>query len=76
MLDKLKKTLEEESMVPTNVKYIPEIVINGLNIDITKKAMKAGIEAVMDIDGVASVSAGNYGGQLGDHKIYLNELFE
>ena len=72
----LKKTLEEESMVPNNVKYIPEIVINGLNIDITKKAMKAGIEAVMDIDGVVSVSAGNYGGQLGDHKIYLNELFE
>ncbi len=72
----LKKTLEKESMVPDNVKYIPEIVINGLNIDITKKAMKAGIEAVMDIDGVVSVSAGNYGGQLGDHKIYLNELFE
>ncbi|WP_424355949.1 formylmethanofuran--tetrahydromethanopterin N-formyltransferase [Methanobacterium sp. MBAC-LM] len=72
----LKKTLEEESMVPNNVKYIPEIVINGLNIDITKKAMKAGIEAVMDIDGVVSVSSGNYDGQLGDHKIYLNELFE
>ncbi len=72
----LKKTLEEESMVPDNVKYIPEIVINGLNLDITKKAMKAGIEAVMGIEGVVKVSAGNYGGQLGDHKIHLSELFK
>ena len=72
----LKKTIEEESMVPDDVKYIPEIVINGLNIGITKKAMKAGIKAVMDVDGVVKVSAGNYGGQLGDHKIYLSELFE
>lgn len=70
----LKKTLDEESKVPENVKYIPEIVINGLNLDITKEAMKAGIEAVKDVDGVISVSAGNYGGQLGDHKIYLNDL--
>lgn len=70
----LKKTLDQESKVPENVKYIPEIVINGLNINITKEAMKAGIEAVKDIDNVVSVSAGNYGGQLGDHKIYLNDL--
>jgi len=72
----LKKTIEKESMVPDNVKYIPEIVINGLDLDIVKKAMKAGIEAVRDIEGVVKVSAGNYGGQLGDHKIYLSKLFK
>nr|MDI6723977.1 formylmethanofuran--tetrahydromethanopterin N-formyltransferase [Methanobacterium sp.] len=70
----LKKTLAEESKVPESVKYIPEIVINGLNLDTVKKAMKAGIKAVEDIDGVEKISAGNYGGQLGDHKIYLNDL--
>lgn len=70
----LKKTIEKESMVPDNVKYIPEIVINGLNLEIVKKAMKAGIETVKNVDGVVKVSAGNYGGQLGDHKIYLNDL--
>ncbi|WP_414468724.1 formylmethanofuran--tetrahydromethanopterin N-formyltransferase [Methanobacterium sp. ACI-7] len=70
----LKKTLAEESEVPDNVNYIPEIVINGLTLDITKDAMKAGIEAVKGFDGVIMVSAGNYGGQLGDHKIYLKDL--
>lgn len=70
----LKKTLDEESKVPENVKYIPEIVINGLNLDITKEAMKAGIKAVENVDGVVKISSGNYGGQLGDYKIYLNDL--
>ncbi len=70
----LKKTLDKESKVPDNVKYIPEIVINSLNLDIIKDAMNAGIEAVSDVEGVIKVSAGNYGGQLGDHKIYLNDL--
>ncbi|MBI5680730.1 MAG: formylmethanofuran--tetrahydromethanopterin N-formyltransferase [Methanobacterium sp.] len=70
----LKKTLNNESRVPENVKYIPEIVINGIDLDTVKKAMKAGIEALMDVEGVINVSAGNYGGQLGDHKIYLIEL--
>ena len=49
-------------------------MINGLNIDTVKKAMKAGIEALSDVEGVVKVSAGNYGGQLGDHKIYLKDL--
>lgn len=71
----LKKTLDEESKVPENVNYIPEIVINALNLDITNEAMKAGIDAVKNVEGVVKVSAGNYGGQLGDHKIYLNELY-
>jgi formylmethanofuran--tetrahydromethanopterin N-formyltransferase len=70
----LKKTLDEESKVPENVNYIPEIVINGLNLNTVKKAMEVGIKAVKDVDGVIKVSAGNYGGQLGDHKIYLNDL--
>ena len=37
--------------------------------------MKAGIEAVSKVDGVVKVSAGNYGGKLGDYKIFLRELF-
>ena len=43
----LKTVLNEASNVPFNVKYIPEIVINGLNEKVLKDAMKAGIEAVM-----------------------------
>jgi len=36
--------------------------------------MKAAIYAVRDMNGVVKISAGNYGGKLGKHKIYLKEL--
>ena len=70
----LKKRLGKESRVPESVNYIPEIVINGISMEAVKKAMKAGIEAVLNVDGVVKVSAGNYGGKLGRYKIYLHEL--
>lgn len=71
----LKLKLKDESNVPEGVKYIPEIVINGVNLDKVMEGMKAGIEALMDVDGVLKVSAGNYEGKLGDHHIFLKELF-
>ncbi len=71
----LKEKLGPESKVPEGVGYIPEIVINGTTLEAVKKAMKAGIEAVLSFDEVVKVSAGNYGGKLGKHKIYLKELF-
>jgi formylmethanofuran--tetrahydromethanopterin N-formyltransferase len=40
-----------------------------------KEAIKAGIEAVLNVDGVVRISAGNYDGKLGEFKIYLRELF-
>ena len=71
----LKTRLGQESKVPKGVKYIPEIVINGTSMEAVKKAMKAGIQSAKQVDGVVKVSAGNYGGKLGKHKIYLKELF-
>lgn len=71
----LKRKLGKESKVPEGVGYIPEIVINGVSLQAVKKAMKAGIESALNVDGVVKVSAGNYGGKLGDYKIYLHELF-
>ena len=71
----LKKKLGKDSKVPEGVNYIPEIVINGVSLQAVKEAMKAGIEATLNVDGVAKISAGNYGGKLGDYKIYLRELF-
>lgn len=72
----LTTVLNEESKVPVNVGYIPEIVINGINEEAVQEAMKAGILAVLEDDDVVRVSAGNYKGQLGDHKIFLKELFK
>ena len=71
----LRKKLGEDSKVPKSVNYIPEIVINGVSMKMVKKAMKAGMEAALDVEGVVKISAGNYGGKLGDYKIYLRELF-
>jgi formylmethanofuran--tetrahydromethanopterin N-formyltransferase len=71
----LKERLGEESKVPEGVNYIPEIVINGVSLEAVKEAMKAGIRSASKVDGVVRISAGNYGGKLGKHRIYLRELF-
>lgn len=71
----LKSRLGKQSKVPGGVGYIAEIVYDGVSLDAAKKATKAGINAVLDVDGVVRVSAGNYGGKLGEYKIPLKELF-
>ena len=71
----LKNRLGKESKVPDGVKYIPEIVIDGWSIEAVKEALKAGISAARGVRGVVKISAGNYGGKLGEYKIYLRELF-
>ena len=40
-----------------------------------KKQPKQESKQCLDIDGVVKVSAGNYGGKLGEYKILLRELF-
>jgi len=62
------------SKVPRGVHSIPEIVINGVSLDTVKEAMSAAIESVQDVEGVVRISAGNYGGKLGNYKIFLKEL--
>ncbi len=71
----LKERLGKESLVPDGVGFIAEIVYNGVSLDVVKEATKVGILSVLSIDGVVKVSAGNYGGKLGEHKIFLRELF-
>jgi len=71
----LKKKLGKASKVPDGVNYIPEIVINGISQEAVEVAMRAGIEAAVEVDDVVRISAGNYGGKLGEHKIRLRELF-
>jgi formylmethanofuran--tetrahydromethanopterin N-formyltransferase len=71
----LKPKLGNAILLPEAVRYVPEIVINGVSMEAVKQAMKAGIQAVLNLDGVMRVSAGNYGGKLGEFKINLRELF-
>ncbi|WXG45251.1 MAG: formylmethanofuran--tetrahydromethanopterin formyltransferase [Candidatus Atabeyarchaeum deiterrae] len=70
----LRDRLKDRSKVPPEVNSIPEIVIDGVSLDAVKMAMKTGIEKVLDMNGVIQISAGNYGGKLGKHKLYLREL--
>ena len=65
-----------KSQIPEGVNSVLEIVINGLDEEDVKKAMRVGIEAACGVDGVRMISAGNYGGKLGKYLIYLHKLFE
>jgi formylmethanofuran--tetrahydromethanopterin N-formyltransferase len=70
---KLKKIVPE-SKVPDNVNSIYEIVVNGLNSDVVKKAMAEGIRAAVEVPGIVKISAGNYGGKLGPFRADLKEV--
>jgi formylmethanofuran--tetrahydromethanopterin N-formyltransferase len=70
----LEKRLGSQSKIPRNIHFIPEIVINGVSLDAVKAAMKAGVEAARAIKDVRMISAGNYGGKLGKHKIRLKDI--
>ncbi len=72
----LKEGLGDDSKVPEGVGYIPEIVVNARSLEECEEGLRRGIENVKEVDGVRKVSAGNYGGDLGDYKIHLRELFE
>ncbi len=64
----------EDSRVPEGVVSIPEVIINGINIDAVKKAMLKGAEAASRVDGVVKISSGNFGGKLGKYKIFLRDV--
>lgn len=72
----LKECLGNESKVEYGVKYIPEIVINATSEEAMNKAIKAGIDATLDVDGVIGISAGNYDGKLGDKNINLLDILK
>ena len=71
LIDKLS---EGEFQVHDGVKSIPELVFNGIDLEDVKNAMQKTIEGIADMEGLLKISAGNYGGKLGKHKIYLREL--
>ena len=72
---KLKK-ISPDSQVPDNVDSVYEIVINGLNSKVVKKAMAEGVRAAVKVPGIVRISAGNFGGKLGPFRAYLKEVLE
>lgn len=65
----------EDTNIPPDVNALYELVINGINLDVVKAATKAGIEAAVKIRGIKKITAGNYGGTIGQYKINLSDLF-
>jgi len=65
-----------DSKLPPEVKSVYEIVINGLDLESIKKAMREGIRAAAEVKGVVMISAGNYGGKFGPMKVFLREILE
>lgn len=63
-----------DSEVPEGVAAIPEIVLNGRTLEEVKFAMKTIIQDVAGREGLVRISAGNYGGKLGRHHVYLKDL--
>ncbi|PVX26975.1 MAG: formylmethanofuran--tetrahydromethanopterin N-formyltransferase [Candidatus Bathyarchaeum sp.] len=68
------RTLVDDSEVPEGVGSVYEIVINGLNQKVVKKAMCIGINAAIKVPGVVKITAGNYGGKLGPYRGDLKEV--
>jgi formylmethanofuran--tetrahydromethanopterin N-formyltransferase len=62
-----------ESALPEGVNSVLEIVIDALEADIVRQAMRAGIDAACR-PGVRAITAGNYGGKLGAHHFHLRSI--
>ena len=75
--EKMCVTLKDEvdSDIRADANSVFEIVIDGVDEESVKAAMKAGIQAACAVDGVLEISAGNFEGKLGSYIINLHDLF-
>ncbi|MHA1650958.1 MAG: formylmethanofuran--tetrahydromethanopterin N-formyltransferase, partial [Candidatus Helarchaeota archaeon] len=64
----------EDSEIPEGVNCVLEIVLNGISLEKVKEATAAGIKAAVKVPGIKKITAGNYGGTLGKHKVVLKEV--
>jgi len=62
-----------ETHVPPEAGCVLEIVIDGLDMDVTAESMRRGIQAAAEQEAM-QISAGNYGGTLGQYHIRLHDL--
>ncbi len=63
----------KESLVPDTANCVMEIVIDGLDIDAVEESMRVGMDAIAK-PGIKQITAGNYGGNLGQFHIHLHKL--
>jgi formylmethanofuran--tetrahydromethanopterin N-formyltransferase len=63
------------SSLPDDVHSVLEIVLDGLDEESIRRAMRAGIRAAC-IPGIRAITAGNYGGKLGPHHFPLRSIVD
>jgi formylmethanofuran--tetrahydromethanopterin N-formyltransferase len=64
-----------QSRLPPDVHAVYEIVIDGLDLGAVEAAMRAGVRAAC-LPGVVQISAGNYGGKLGQYPLHLHKILD
>lgn len=64
-----------DSALPEGVNVVLEIVIDGLDEGAVREATRVGIQAACR-PGVLRISAGNYGGKLGQYHFHLHEILD
>lgn len=64
-----------DSALPEGVNAVMEIVIDGLDEEAVRLASRVGIQAACR-SGVLRISAGNYGGKLGQHHFHLHKILD
>lgn len=64
-----------ESALPESVNSVLEIVIDGLTPEAVEESMRVGIRAASR-KGIVSISAGNYGGKLGQFTFHLRKILK
>jgi formylmethanofuran--tetrahydromethanopterin N-formyltransferase len=69
----LRAQVADDTDVPPGVGSVMEIVIDGLGPEPVAEAMAVGLRAACRA-GVRRITAGNYGGSLGQHHIALHDL--
>jgi formylmethanofuran--tetrahydromethanopterin N-formyltransferase len=69
------RAVTSDTQVARNAGCVLEIVIDGLDLGAVETAMRLGMHAAAQA-GAVQISAGNYGGGLGQYKIALHPLLE
>ena len=62
------------SMLTAEENCVLEVVIDGLTAEAVAAAMAAGLRAACEVAGLRRVTAGNYGGKLGQFQYHLREI--
>jgi formylmethanofuran--tetrahydromethanopterin N-formyltransferase len=70
------RNLISDSKISPEINSVYEIVVNGLNLEVVKRAMALGIVSASSIPGVKKITAANYGGKLGPYKALLKDFLK